>query len=194
MRITRFATITLLATVAASCRDAAATAPALSAGSSSAGSSSAGSHPAHARTSEPLNFAIPAPNGFVSTVLARGSFVDAIDATFRIKEDRATDVVHVDDPTQMVMARVTIAAGGALPWHTHPGPALVTVTAGELTLVDGDDCGVRRFPAGTSFMDSGQGHVHVGLNTATAEMVLYVTYLDVPVGQSPLVVASAPGC
>jgi quercetin dioxygenase-like cupin family protein len=189
MRITRLATITLLATVAASCRDAAATAPALS-----ASSQPASSHPAHARTHEPLDFAIPAPNGFVSTVLARGSFVDAIDATFRLKEDRATEVVHVDDPTQMVMAKVTIAAGGALPWHTHPGPALVTVTAGELTLVDGDDCGVRRYPAGTSFMDPGQGHVHIGLNTATAEMVLYVTYLDVPVGQSPLVVAPAPGC
>jgi hypothetical protein len=36
--------------------------------------------------------------------------------------------------------------------------------------------------------------VHVGLNTTSAETVLYVTYLDVPVGQSPLIVASAPGC
>ena len=190
MRITRLATTTLLAIVAVSCRDAAATAPALS-----ASSPSARSHPVgFARPSEPLNITIPAPNGFVSTVLARGSFVDAIDATFRIKEEHATEVVHVDDPTQMVMAKVTIAAGGSLPWHTHPGPALVTVTAGELTLVDGDACGVRRYPAGTSFMDPGQGHVHVGLNTASAEMVLYVTYLDVPVGQSPLIVAPAPGC
>jgi len=189
MRITPLATITLLATFAASCRDADATAPSQAARSLSARSTPV----AYARQTEPLNFAIPAPNGFVSTVLARGSFSDAIDATFRIK-DGATKVVHVDDPTQMVMAKVTIAAGGSLPWHTHPGPALVTVTAGELTLVDGDACGVRRYPAGTSFMDPGQGHVHVGLNTASAEMVLYVTYLDVPVGQSPLIVAPAPGC
>jgi quercetin dioxygenase-like cupin family protein len=185
MRITRIATVVLLATVATSCRDAAATAPALSAGSLPA---------AYAGGSQPLDFTIPAPNGFVSTVLARGSFPDAIDATFRIKEDRATEVVHVDDPTQMVMARITFAAGAALPWHTHPGPALVTVASGELTLVDGDDCSVRRYSAGASFMDPGQGHVHVGLNTTTAETVLYVTYLDVPVGQSPLIVASAPGC
>ena len=190
MRITMLATITLLATVAASCRDADATAP-----SRSAPSLSARSHPAaFAGKKEPLNITIPAPNGFVSTVLARGSFTDAIDATFRIKEDRATEVVHVDDPTQMVMAKITFAAGAALPWHTHPGPALVTVTSGELTLVDGDDCGVRRYSAGASFMDPGQGHVHVGLNTTTAETVLYVTYLDVPVGQSPLIPAPAPGC
>jgi len=190
MRITRLATITLLATVAASCRDAAATAPSLSAPSLSPSSQPA----AFAGRKEPLAITIPAPNGFASTVLARGSFTDAIDATFRIKEDRATEVVHVDDPTQMVMARITFAAGAALPWHTHPGPALVTVASGELTLVDGDDCGVRRYPAGASFMDPGQGHVHVGLNTTTAETVVYVTYLDVPVGQSPLVVAPAPGC
>ena len=190
MRITRLATVILLATVAASCRDADATAPSRSAPSLSAHSRPA----AHAGKIEPLNIPIPAPNGFVSTVLARGSFVDAIDATFRIKEDRATKVVHVDDPTQMVMARITFAAGAALPWHTHPGPALVTVTSGELTVVDGDDCSVRRYPAGASFMDPGQGHVHVALNTTTAETALYVTYLDVPVGQSPLVVATAPGC
>jgi quercetin dioxygenase-like cupin family protein len=184
MRIAQLATITLLATLATSCRDADATAPSQAARSHAA---------AYDRKIEPLDITIPAPNGFVSTVLARGSFSDAIDATFRIK-DGATKVVHVDDPTQMVMARITFAAGAALPWHTHHGPALVTITAGELTLVDGDDCGVRRYAAGASFMDPGQGHVHVALNTTTAETVLYVTYLDVPVGQSPLVVAPAPGC
>jgi quercetin dioxygenase-like cupin family protein len=190
MRITPVATVTLLATLAASCRDADATAPSQSAPSLSAPFQAA----AFAGKREALNITIPAPNGFVSTVLARGSFSDAIDATFRIKEDRATKVVHVDDPTQMVMAKVTFAAGAALPWHTHPGPALVTVTAGELTFVDGDDCSVRRYSAGASFMDAGQGHVHVAFNATTAETVLYVTYLDVPVGQSPLVVAPAPEC
>jgi len=184
MRITRLATITLLAAIAVSCRDAAPTSP------------SAPELPlaARAHNGGAASITIPAPNGFASTVLARGSFRDAIDATFRIKEEKATTVVHVNDPTQMVMARITIAAGGALPWHTHPGPALVTVVAGELTLVDGDDCRVRRYGAGASFMDPGQGHVHVGLNAGGIETAVYVTYLDVPVGQSPLVVAPAPGC
>lgn len=139
------------------------------------------------------NITIPAPNGFVSTLLARGSFPDAIDVTFRLKEG-ATQVVHVDDPTQMVMARVTMAPGGALPWHTHPGPALVTISAGELTVVDGDDCSARRYAAGQSFMDTGNGHVHVAFNDGSVEMALYVTYLDVPVGQSPLVPTANPGC
>lgn len=137
---------------------------------------------------------IPAPGGFVSTPLSRGSFRDAIDATFRIRlaDEHRTHVVHVDDPTQMVMASVSMAPGGALPWHTHPGPALVTIVAGELTFVDGDDCSVRRYGPGASFMDPGQGHVHVAFNAGAVPMLLYVTYLDVPIGQSPLVVPPPP--
>ncbi len=182
MRITRLATITLLAAIAASCRDAAPTSP------------SAPELPLTARVHNggPASITIPAPNGFASTVLARGNFLDAIDATFRIKADKATKVVHVNDPTQMVMARITIQPGGALPWHTHPGPALVTVVAGELTLVDGDDCAVRSYGVGAAFMDPGQGHVHVGLNAGNIEMALYVTYLDVPIGGSPLMIAATP--
>jgi quercetin dioxygenase-like cupin family protein len=183
MRITRLAAIPLLAAVALSCRDGAATAP-------TARSVAAARH-----GGATADIVIPAPNGFVSTPLARGSFPDAIDATFRIKEETATNVVHVNDPTQMVMARITFVPGGALPWHSHPGPALVTVTAGELTLVDGDDCGVRVYGAGQSFMDAGQGHVHTAFNAGSVETALYVTYLDVPVGQTPLMpVATAPGC
>lgn len=184
MRSSRLATIALLAAVAVSCRDGAPTAPGAASRSLTA-----------ARDLAAAGITIPAPGGFASTVLARGSFPDAIDATFRIKEENATMVVHVDDPTQMVMAKITFAPGGALPWHSHHGPALVTMESGELTLVDSDDCSVRTYGAGQAFIDPGQGHVHVGLNVGSVEAVLYVTYLDVPVGQSPLVPAtSAPSC
>ena len=188
MRIARLLTVPLLAAAAVSCRDAAATAPTAPAASRAP----TAARSATRTSADPI--VIPAPNGFVSTVLARGSFVDAIDATFRIKRERATHVVHVDDPTQMVMARITIAPGGALPWHTHPGPAMVTVAAGALTVVDGEGCEARTYTAGTAFMDAGQGHVHTAFNGGSVEMALYVTYLDVPVGQSPLIVASNPGC
>jgi quercetin dioxygenase-like cupin family protein len=190
MRITRFVTLPLLAAlsltaaVAVACSNADATSP--------DGSRHARGNRTKGRTS--AGIAIPAPNGFTSQALARGSFLDAIDAKFKIKGHGGTTVVHVDDPTQMVMAKITLAVGGALPWHTHPGPALVTVATGEITIVDGESCEVHVYPAGTAFMDAGQGHVHVGFNTASVETAVYVTYLDVPVGASPLVVASSPGC
>lgn len=147
---------------------------------------SAGAHP---------GLVIPPVGGFASQVLSRGTFVDATDVTFRLKAERgATTVVHVDDPSQMVMARITIRAGGALPWHTHPGPAMVTVAAGELTLVDGESCEVRRYATGMAFVDPGQGRVHTAFNATGGETVVFVTYLDVPAGQSPLVPARNPGC
>lgn len=185
MRIARLLSIPLFATAAVSCADGADSSP-------TAPHAHAGNR---VETMASSGIVLPAPGGFSSQVLARGSFTDAIDATFRIKPNGGpTQVVHVDDPTQMVMARITIAAGGALPWHTHPGPALVTVAAGELTVIDGHDCEARRYVAGASFMDSGQGHVHTAFNPGTVEMVLYVTYLDVPVGASPLVPVAAPSC
>jgi len=138
---------------------------------------------------------IPAVGGFTSTPLARGGFGDDIDVTFRIKEHGGrTTVVHVDDPSEMVTGRITIVPGGALPWHTHPGPVLVTVASGELTLVDSHGCEVRRYGASSSFMDSGQGHVHAAFNAGATDVVIYATYLDVPAGQSPLVPVDNPGC
>ena len=151
--------------------------------------------PGHSSASAAPAVVIPPVGGFASQVLSRGTFVDEIDVLFRLKAERgATTTVHVDDPSEMVMARITMQAGGALPWHTHPGPAMVTVVAGELTLVDGDDCEARRYTAGQAFIDPGQGHVHTAFNGGGVEMVLYVTYLDVPTGQSPLVPVANPGC
>ena len=175
MRIAHLSVIALLA--AAGCKDAAATSP-----------------PESSRPGGRASIAIPAPNGFVSTGLSRGSFPDAIDIDFRIKGHHGMTVVHVDDPTQMVMARITVAPGGALPWHTHPGPALVTLAAGELTIVDSEACQVHHYGAGSSFIDAGQGHVHTAFNAGSVETLIYVTYLDVPVGQAPLVPVANPGC
>jgi hypothetical protein len=55
-----------------------------------------------------------------------------------------------------------LAPNSALGWHTHPGPAIVTVVKGTLgyqTEVQGE-CVTRWYEAGTGFMDPGFGHVH----------------------------------
>lgn len=47
-------------------------------------------------------------------------------------------------------------------WHTHPGPAIVTVVRGTLGYrqeVQGE-CVTTWYTAGTGFMDPGFGHVH----------------------------------
>jgi quercetin dioxygenase-like cupin family protein len=191
MRAPQFAVVPLLAALAvAACKDGAPT---------SSPSSSPSSPRAHAskRSSDGAStvaITIPPPGGFSSQVLSRGSFVDDINIMFRLKLDRATTVVHVDDPSDVVMARITFQPGGALPWHTHPGPAIASVASGELTIIGEEGCLVRRYPAGRAFIDPGQGHVHIGFNAAAVETVVYVTYLDVPTGQAPLVPVPNPGC
>ena len=190
MRAPRLLVIPLLASAAiGACNDRPPT-------SSTSSSSSVPSAYAAARGGAPEVLATPLPpvGGFVSQPLTRGGFPDDIDMTFRIKFGRATTVVHVPDPSDLVMAKITIQPNSALPWHTHPGPAIASVAAGELTIVDSDGCEVRRYGAGTAFMDEGRGHAHTGFNATNVETVVYVTYLDVPAGQSPLVPIANPGC
>lgn len=136
----------------------------------------------------------PAAGGFSVQVLSRSSFPDAIDADFRIKQDAGTHVVHVDGPSDVVVAKVTIQPGGSLGWHTHPGPAIASVASGELTIINAKDCVTRQYPSGKAFVDPGQGNVHIGYNASGAETIVYVTFLDVPAGQSPTIVAQEPSC
>lgn len=187
------AAVTLLATLGfVACRDDAPTATRTAAPSAAAASLSA-SRDAAERTA--VASAIPVlPVGFTSVPLARGSFRDEIHLLLRLKDDRATKVVNVDDPSDMVMSQITVRPNFTLPWHTHPGPAFVTVKSGALTVVDGESCAARTYTAGESFVDPGNGHVHVAYNVGAVDMVLYVTYLDVPAGQSPLIPAANPGC
>jgi quercetin dioxygenase-like cupin family protein len=121
--------------------------------------------------------------GVVGPVLARGTLDDR--AKLKIRSE-ASDVV-----TQ----HVTIAPGGHTGWHSHPGPAIVVVAAGTLTLYDGDDrkCSPHPFGAGESFIDPGRGHVHIGRNEGAASVELYVTYLDVPIGGPFRIDAADPG-
>jgi quercetin dioxygenase-like cupin family protein len=67
-------------------------------------------------------------------------------------------------------------AGGTppLPWHTHPGPAIVTVVKGALTYEDA--CTTVTYEAGSGFVDQGFGHVHRA--TAGPDGAdFYVTYV-----------------
>jgi quercetin dioxygenase-like cupin family protein len=80
---------------------------------------------------------------------------------------------------QNVVERFVIEPGGTTGWHTHPGPVLVTVESGELTLVYADDptCEGRTYRAGESFVDRGDKIVHTALNRGASKVQLAATYL-----------------
>ncbi len=72
--------------------------------------------------------------------------------------------------SDVYITRNAIAAGGHSGWHTHPGPSLIIVTAGEITAYRGDDpsCTPTRYRAGDGFVDPGDGQVHILRNESDA--------------------------
>lgn len=102
----------------------------------------------------------------------------------RIDTKGATDVYVVENK---------IAPGGTFGWHSHPGPSIVVIKTGELTLYHGDDpsCTPTRVPAGSGFVDDG-GDVHLVRNEGSVETVVYVTSL-VPRGAARRIDEPSPG-
>ncbi|HUP46357.1 MAG TPA: hypothetical protein VM779_12685 [Thermoanaerobaculia bacterium] len=134
-------------------------------------------------------------SGIVSgAIVARASFLDDVDIKFKV-DHGSQEITQVRDARDTVMQKIVIAAGGTTGWHSHHGPAVALVTRGALTLYSSDDpsCAGRLYSAGAGFIDPGQGHVHLGRNESGTETEVWVTYFDVPPGQSVRVDAADPG-
>lgn len=109
-----------------------------------------------------------------------GEFTDEASLQFRFKlEGGSTTVINSHDPSQMVVARITVQPNAQFPWHTHPGPVLVNVAEGHLTYVQASDCVHRPYPAGTAFLDPGRGNVHTAYAGAGGA-VLIATFFEIP--------------
>lgn len=156
----------------------------------------------------------PQVTGVTVEVLAgHTSYPDAIDARFKLKladngfdtncppdrqrwcppRQRGTEVYNLGDPTHTVVARLTWEDGGVVPWHTHPGPVLVSVVKGSLVITYASDCVAHVYEAGEGFLGPGSPIVHMG--QADGETVVYATFFDVPAGGKPTTLVDVdPGC
>ena len=128
--------------------------------------------------------------GSVSTLLGRATFADPDNQTFNIKRKADDwDIQIKSKPAfDIAVQSIEFQPAGQSGWHSHPGPAIVLVKSGILTLYDGDDraCVGHSYSAGQAFVDPGQGHVHLaGNHSETEKTEVWVTYLDVPPGASP---------
>jgi quercetin dioxygenase-like cupin family protein len=125
---------------------------------------------------------------------ARATFTDDVHMKFKLKfHGMHQSVVKVPDPSRTVVARYTVQPGAQFPWHSHAGPVVVTIVSGELTYIPADDCSERKYPAGTSFVDAGQGHVHSAKNTTGDVTVFVATFFDAP-ADGPLLIPATPRC
>jgi quercetin dioxygenase-like cupin family protein len=128
--------------------------------------------------------------GVTSTTFAVGTF-DQIHAKTLSSDWQAR--IDTKGATDVHILENRIIPGGTFGWHSHPGPSIVVVKSGALTLYRGDDptCTPHVVPAGSGFVDDG-GDVHVVRNEGSVDAVVYVTSL-VPKGAARRIDEPSPG-
>jgi quercetin dioxygenase-like cupin family protein len=130
------------------------------------------------------------PSGVTSKVFAVGQF-DEIKAKTLSSSWQAR--ISTKGESDLHVLENTIVQGGSFGWHSHPGPSLVIVKTGALTLYRGDDptCTPEVVQAGSGFVDEG-GDVHLVRNEGNVVTVVYVTSL-VPRGAVRRIDEPSPG-
>ena len=115
------------------------------------------------------------PIGVISApVHARGTNADRLNV-----HSKAGVKLQTKSSVDFVTQQIVIAPGGSTGWHGHPGPVLVTIKSGEMTLVYADDasCQGRIYKAGESFVDRGDETIHNALNRGSTNLEFWATYL-----------------
>jgi hypothetical protein len=106
--------------------------------------------------------------------VARGTHAEPLNV-----HSKAGVKLQTKSSVDFVTQQIVIGPGGSTGWHSHPGPVLVTVKAGALTLVYADDaaCLGRTYGAGESFVDRGDETVHNAFNLGAVNLEFWATYL-----------------
>jgi quercetin dioxygenase-like cupin family protein len=109
------------------------------------------------------------------------------------KDDKWDLKLMSKDVSDVYVTRNAIAPGGQSGWHTHPGPSLVTVAVGEVTVYEGDNplCTGKVYKAGEGSIDLGGGHLHLIKNESGAPAET-VAVQFVPQGATRRIDAPAP--
>jgi len=131
----------------------------------------------------------------IEPLTPRSVFTDDVDLKLKVKEghQHRTVVSNDKDPSRTFTARITLQPGAKFPWHSHPGPVIVNVAAGELTYQGTESCTELVYPAGTAFVDAGFGHVHTAWNSSDAATVLVATFFSAP-AEGDLLIPDEPHC
>jgi quercetin dioxygenase-like cupin family protein len=110
-------------------------------------------------------------SGATSTLLSAGTFARSAHAT----QSANADAQIVD---------VAFAPGGYTGWHSHPGPEVVTVKSGAVTLkrVRDGECHISTYQAGQAFVAYPQDTFIVMNASATAPAETVVVLFDIPTG------------
>ena len=117
--------------------------------------------------------ATPGIGVLAAPVHARGTHAERINI-----HHKAGVKLQTKRPVDFATQQLVIAPGGTTGWHRHPGPVLVTIKSGSLTIVYADErtCGGRTYTAGQSFVDPGD-RVHTARNLGATNVEFWATYI-----------------
>jgi len=76
-----------------------------------------------------------------------------------------------DNPSDVPMSVVTFPPGASSGWHSHPGPGIVIVSGGPITLYNALGCPGIVVPAGAIVVEPA-GHVHLAVNESQTQVEL----------------------
>jgi quercetin dioxygenase-like cupin family protein len=115
-------------------------------------------------------------SGVSPTIIARGNL-----GTFHVQSmfDEYKIELKSHDDTDVQVRSAIASPGSYSGWHTHPGPVILVVKTGTLTLYDAadPDCKATVHPAGTAFFEGTTPH---NVRNEGAVAVEYATVFFVP--------------
>jgi quercetin dioxygenase-like cupin family protein len=131
------------------------------------------------------------PSGLTVVSLAPVGHFDEIKS--KTKQGQWKAAIKTHGASDLHVVEVTIAPGGTIGWHSHPGPSMVIVKSGTATFYQGDDpsCTPHALPTGSSLFEEAD-RVHIVRNEGTVPLVNVVMQL-LPAGAPRLISEPAPG-
>lgn len=116
------------------------------------------------------------PSGFSTEQLAKGLY-DPMHLTAD-KDGKWDLLLKTKSQSDVYIVRNTITPGGESGWHTHPGPSLITVTQGQITVYENDGlCQPRVYGVGDGAIDLGSGHAHNIKNMGSTNAITVVAQI-----------------
>ena len=134
------------------------------------------------------------PSGFVGTTVSKGRF-EEIDVKNNAHPGPHWQAkLKTQGQSDLYVQSNVWTPGGTTGWHTHPGPSLITVTAGTVIAYEGDDasCTPHVYSQGMGFVDPGDGHAHIIRNEGAVEARTVAVQL-VPAAAARRIDVPAPG-
>ena len=120
--------------------------------------------------------ALATPPSGATAETARGPLVDR---PLKVNWQFAPGVkvkLQTKGPIELAYQRITIAPGGTLGWHSHPGPTVVTVFQGTLSFYHAEHCTHEiEYATGQSFSNL-PDEIHMARNEGTQPVVLFASY------------------